>query len=253
MPNGKYDPQCDNCKFFLQAFRRRTCRRHKFVVPLIAAFPICRDIEIRPAYAMDGRHFGYFYDFVECDEFLSLERGYLYCRCVLTVPLGRFSELKNLYVDPSVNEDPEFGWSVYIQRFHRKHFARPGTELMIDLDGKQHPAVVVKAERERVWRSSPTLYGTWVHDTKAMRGHLIRLLESPRPLYDWLERHYRMEAILSEWKDDRNWHNPDDGVCVLAEIVKKRQLVRLHPYKCYYSEDLVRVKDPIQTDREFVF
>lgn len=234
MPNGPYEPQCHSCEFFNSRPNRRNCSKHDFVFPEIGSEVICRDYQIESSLGKDENLYGYILKLMASDWFRSMARGLLYCWGEVLQPLDRFSALQNLIVEVTINEDPEFGWSIYIHEFKREFFPTPRTSLTVDLDGELHEAMIVDAKRLRIAFVHRTLFGRWKRGTR-LEQRMIRLTDSHQPLYDWVDRHYRMETLFREYEGEFSPELKDWGAFALVEI-KPDHIMRVRESPTHHRE-----------------
>jgi hypothetical protein len=134
MPNGKYDPQCFNCKFMASP----PCQKHSFVFPAASLEVICRDFQIRDDFANDW-HFDYVPKFLKSDQFVSLKPDWLYyfSNGSPLIPFEKFEDLKSVFYMVHLRREKE--WFFYQDKFSVSEDSFPvaGINFLLDVDGEK--------------------------------------------------------------------------------------------------------------------
>lgn len=200
MPNGKYEPQCGNCKQYV-ADRpgRRNCSLHDFIMPAFDDYVVCADW--RSIHNEGG-----------VDPFRgSLKKGLLYRWSEYARPtpqsIGAFSEIQEFIIDRTVSviENPQRGWAIYLPQWDHAFYPGPGETLTLDLDGMAVPFVIedIQIAVTYTFRDGDRPLRM---EERAEQQRAAIPLESPRPLVDWIERHHGVAQARRN--HERNLANP---------------------------------------------
>lgn len=199
MANGKYEPQCGNCRHYVASRPgRRHCSLHDFVMPVFDDYVVCADW--RPVHAEAADPFG-----------ASLEKGLLYRWSEYSRPrpqsIGGFREVQELLLDRTVSvvENPQRGWAIYLPQWDHAFYPAPGEAWELDLDGVAVPLATEDLPIAVTY--------TFREDDRSLRMEEREEVQraalpvgSSKPIIDWIERHHGVAQARRN--HERNLANP---------------------------------------------
>jgi len=205
VPNGKYDPQCYTCKSFKPRPDRRSCVLHNFVMPGIVEFEyLCSDWDV-PDHLRDDSHWSYVPRFLAGDEFRSMKRGRLYVQQEHPSELDTFEGLQRFVFDALIHDDPELGWSIYIESYQYAYFPAPDSGITVSMDGDELEFRVVDATRTQVQGGHREPNGNWIDHRATRTQRLAHSPDSRLALYNWLDRYLDAAAVVRDNLTKEGW------------------------------------------------
>ena len=225
MPNGDYLPECLYCSHYNKDEDLKQCEKHDFVMPQDGGWILCKDWQLHPKYQDDFLHFGYVKDFLQRDEFLSLEPGVLYVgeTYLKYRPYAPFETLKFLIFTANICKDKELGWYL-TSELYKKYFPDDGATLTLVLDKKEYQCEVSMIERVKELRfGHPGLGEKFMVQNVIVRIQAIHCSSHPNLLYQWLDEYIDVQGLITDERltiDARTWgeHVLEDGISVYVEV-----------------------------------
>jgi hypothetical protein len=234
MPNGKYEPQCFNCSFYI-ATGTRQCKKHEFSLPDLLMHIICRDWQLDDRCKNDIAY-KYVPDFIQKREFRELERGKLYgyeSNLSSYIELGFFKTFKNFIFEEKVLSDPEFESAIYLRSNHYSLLPEVGHHVKILINDDEVDFEVFETERN-VWKNMNLGSSEVSYEKQKVRMLICR--ERTDILYNWMANYLNMRTLLAgvdKRKSEialRAW-----GLSVFIEVIEKLQSYKLHPNSLNYK------------------
>lgn len=214
-------PACRNCRFVsMDDPEGPRCRKHRFIMPRIDWHIVCADYE-----GDQG-----------LEQLPRLEAGQLYyysgegpaLRCLALSP---FADLKNPLASVVLREDREFGWVLY-PRSSRDYFPAPSTFVTVLLDQRPGKFQVVSIERSLAMELVPMDAGRWEGQAHLRYVLMLRCMESPTLLREWLEKHIDLAAYMDDHSNQRFPAN----LFAFAEVIQPGARYALHPDWLVYEK-----------------
>ena len=201
MPNGKYEPQCQNCmSFSTDRPDRRNCTRYDFVAPLFDEYVVCYDW--CPKWNESGSN----------PLTKILERGFIYRWSEYSqkppLKIGRPEDIQELLLDRTVElvENPDHGWLIYIPDWDHLAYPDPGVQILIAI-GDEQTAFLVKDIQAKVTYTTRDPTGSLLSENRSeTRRALMPVDGASRVLLQWIDRHHGLSK--SREAHERNLANP---------------------------------------------